>query len=110
MSPKFWAEAVVHAAKIRNHLPAPRDRNQSSLEAISGREPDVSHFRVFCCLGWYHILKDKWKKLYEKAEHRVVIYCFESKQFKPWLQSSNEAGLARDVTVDETTFPPVDWN
>lgn len=81
--------AVVQAAKIRNHFSAPRDRNQSSLEAISGRKPDVSHFRVFGFLGWYHIPKEKRKKFDSKAEHGVVIGCFEDKQFKLWLLSSN---------------------
>lgn len=60
---EVWAEAVVHAAKIRNHFVGPNDEKKNSLELMVGKKPDVTFFRIFGGLGWYHILKELRKKL-----------------------------------------------
>ena len=72
---KFWAEAVVHAARIRNHFFCPRDRSKTSHEMLTGQIPDVAYFRVFGCLGWYHVPKERRKKLDPRSEMGIVIGC-----------------------------------
>ena len=43
----FWAEAVIHAARIQNMFFCPRDKTITSYELMTGNKPDVSYLRVF---------------------------------------------------------------
>lgn len=79
----LWAEAVVHAAKIGNHFLGPEREKSTSLELISGKKPEVAFFRVFGCLGWYHIPKELRKKLDPKSHIEVVNGCSANSQYKP---------------------------
>lgn len=106
---RFWAEAVVHAARIRNSFFCPRDQSRSSLEIMSGVKPDVRYFRTFGCLAWHHIPKELRKKLDAKSELGVVIGCMENSQYKLWIPSRNVAIVSRDVTVVEDKYPAQDW-
>ena len=105
----FWAEAVVHASKIRNHFLAPRKNNVTSLELMTGLKPDVSYFRTFGCPGWHHIPKELRRKLDSKSELGIVVGCFENSQYKLWIPARNVAVLSRDVTIVEDTFPAREW-
>ena len=105
----FWAEAVVHASKIRNHFLAPRQNDVTSLELITGQKPDVSYFRTFGCLGWHHIPKELRRKLDSKSELGIVVGCFANSQYKLWIPARNVAVLSRDVTIVEDTFPAREW-
>ena len=101
----FWAEAVVHAARVRNVLFCPRDRSLSSLQLMSGRKPDVSYFRVFGCLAWYHLPKEKRTKLDAKSIKGIIIGYLQNKQYKVWLPERSIAVVSRDVTIVEDQFP-----
>ena len=57
---KFWAEAIVHAARIRNFLFCLRDRTISSYELMSCLMPLVFYLRVFGSLACYHIPKNQF--------------------------------------------------
>lgn len=48
---KFWAEAAVKAAEIRNRFLCPRDFTVSSIQFMTGTKPDISYFCTFGCLA-----------------------------------------------------------
>lgn len=102
---KFWAEAVVHAARIRNMFFCPRNQFITSYELMTDRKPDVSYLRVFGSLGWYHVPRERRKKLDAKSELGIMIACQENRQYKLWIPSRNVAVLSRDVTIVEHNFP-----
>lgn len=106
---RFWAEAVVYAAKIQNVFHSPRDKKRSRYEMMSGTKPSVSHFRTFGCLAWHHIPKELRKKLDAKSEVGIVLNCMENKQFKLWIPSRRVSLIARDVKIVETEFPAQKW-
>ena len=101
----FWAEAVVHAARIRNIFFSPRDHSKTSYELMHGTKPNISYLRVFGCLGWNHIPKDTRKKLDAKSELGIVIGCFENSQYKLWIPSRDCAVISRDISICEDVFP-----
>ena len=101
----FWAEAVVHAAKIRNNFISPGNGRKTSYEVMCSRVPDVSYFRVFGCLGWRQIPKELRRKLDVKSKLGIVVGCLENRQFKLWIPSRKVAVLSRDFIVHEDRFP-----
>ena len=105
LSIKFWAEAVVHSARIRNLFLCPGNQTNTSYELMIGSKPDVSYLRIFGCRGWYHIPKDVGKKLGSKSEAGIVVGCLPNSQYKLWIPARGTALIARDVTIDETAFP-----
>ena len=63
LSLQFWAEAINCANYIVNRTPTKFLQGITPEEAWSKIKPDVSHFRVFGCEAWAHILDEKWKAL-----------------------------------------------
>lgn len=45
----FWAEVVVHAAKVGNHFFCSRDSLLASFEIMKGSKPEISFFRLLRC-------------------------------------------------------------
>lgn len=105
----FWAEAVVHAADIRNRFLCPRNEAKTSYELMTGIVPRMDHLKVFGSLAFTLVPKELRKKLDNKSVQGVVVGCFENSQFKVWIPSTKAAVLARHVNVLENTFPPRDW-
>lgn len=106
---EFWAEAVVHAADIRNRFHCPRNRKKTSYEVMVGRVPRVDHVKVFRCTAWLHIPRNKRKKLERKSEKGVVIGCYENSLYKLWIGSRKKAVFARHVKIFEKQFQNRDW-
>ena len=109
MPAAFWAEAVAHAAEIRNRFICPRINYKTSYELLTGMRPRVDHLRVFGSLAWAFIPKDLRKKLDAKSEECVVIACHENSIYKVWVRERKRAIVARHVTILENTFPSPGW-
>jgi hypothetical protein len=67
LPPFLWAEAVAHAAYIRNRSPTKALNGMTPHEAWTGEKPDVSHFREFGCDVWVLIQGEKISKLAPKS-------------------------------------------
>ena len=76
---------------------------------MTGRKPNVGYFRVFGCLGWYHVPKGLRKKLDAKSEAGIVIACMENSHCKLWIPSRKVAVVSRDVDIIQTRFPARNW-
>eukprot|EP00253_Pinus_taeda_P035481 PITA_35481 len=59
----LWAEATRTTVYIQNRSPHYILKDKIPEEAFTGIKPDVSHFRVFGCLVYIHVPKDKRSKL-----------------------------------------------
>lgn len=53
----FWAEAVVHAADIRNRFLSPRNHSMTSYEIMTGIKPRMDHLKVFGSISWSYVPK-----------------------------------------------------
>lgn len=100
----FWAEAVVHTTDIRNRFSGPNRNEKSSWELATASKPRVDHLRVFGCLAWVHVPKEKIKKLDFKSEKGLLLGCKDSGLYKVWLLESKSTVLVRNVKFSEDIF------
>ena len=107
MSPGFWEHAVRTAVHVYNRSPTRTLGWRTPYEIWnSGQVPDVSHLRIFGCLGYMHVPIDKRRKLDAKAiEVTLVGYEPGSKGYRLWDRHTHSLRLSRDVTFDESIFP-----
>jgi transposase InsO family protein len=79
----FWAEAVNTAVYLINRSPTKALKNETPFEAWSGRKPSVNHLKVFGCLCYAQIPKERRHKLEETSERCIFLgYSSMSKGYK----------------------------
>ncbi len=64
----FWVEAVATVVYIMNRTPTAIIHGMAPEEKFTGKKPDVSHFKVFGCIAYVHVLDEKKSKLDPKAK------------------------------------------
>jgi hypothetical protein len=69
----FWAEAVATVVYIMNRTPTATVHGMTSEETFIGKKLDVSHFKVFGCITYVHVLNEKRSKLNPKVEKCIFI-------------------------------------
>jgi hypothetical protein len=75
-------------------------------EKFAGKEPDVSHLRVFGCITYMHVPDEKRSKLDPKAEKCIFIgYSLKQKEHKCFNPSIWKLQVSRDVSNPK---PPKD--
>ena len=107
LSSGFWEHAVLAAVHVYNRSPTRTLSWCTPFEIWnSGQIPDVSHLRVFGCLGYMHVPGDKRRKLDAKASEVVLVgYEPGAKGYRLWDRHTHSLRLSRDVTFDESVFP-----
>ena len=76
------------------------------MELWSGKKPDISHFRVFGCQAWVHILKKRRHKLEPKSQEMIFVgYEPGSKGYQFWDTAHWQFEISHDVKFNETLFP-----
>jgi hypothetical protein len=98
----FWAKAVTTIVYIMNRTPTTVVHGMTLEEKFAGKKPDVSHFRVFGCITYVHVLNEKRSKLDPKAEKCIFIgYSLEQKGYRCFNPSIRKLQVSRDVVFDE---------
>jgi transposase InsO family protein len=78
---RFWAEAVSTANRVRNVLP--QMKAITPFQLFYGRKPSVSSSRVFGCIAYVHVPKQKRKKLDARSEPGMFVgYSVDSKAWR----------------------------
>ena len=70
---KFCAEAVCTAVVIRNRSPTVAMDNMTPYECFYGSKPDVSHFKLFGCKAYMHVLEENRKKWDSKTKKCIFV-------------------------------------
>ena len=95
---EYWAEAVACAIYILNRSPTKIVRDKIPQEAWSGKHHCVSHFRVFVCIAYAHVLTETRSKLDDKSEKCIFIgYDEQSKAYKLFNPITIKVIISRDV-------------
>ena len=68
----LWAEAARRAVYVQNCTPHRVLDSKTPEEAFSGEKPEVIHIRIFGCLVYIHIPKEKRTKL-DPSERKGVF-------------------------------------
>ena len=59
----LWAEAVRIVVYVQNRTPHRVLENKNPKEIFSNKKPEVNHLRIFDCLVYIHIPKEKRTKI-----------------------------------------------
>jgi len=73
LSNEYWAEAVACAIYVINISPTKSVMNKVTEQAWSGMSCSVSHLRVFGCVAYEHVPKDRRGKLDDKSENAYLL-------------------------------------
>ncbi len=69
----FWAKVVATAVYIMNQTPTIVVHGMTFEEKFIGKKLDVSHFKVFSCIAYMHVLDEKRSKLDPKVDKCIFI-------------------------------------
>ena len=106
LSNGFWIYAVKAKLHIYNITPIKWADYKTPKELWSGEKPNISHLRVFGCLAWVHILKQRRHKLEPKSRAMIFIgYEPGSKGYQFWDTAHQCSKISHDVKFEETHFP-----
>jgi len=73
-------------------------------EAFSRKKPNFEHLRIFGCLVYIHVPKDKRKKLEPLGNKGILVgYNELSKAYRTYVPGQKKVKIRRYVTFDERT-------
>jgi hypothetical protein len=71
-------------------------------EMFTGKKAEVSHLKIFGCLVFIHIPKEKKNKMDPSGKKGIFVgYCEVSKAFRIYIPGHRHIEINRDVTFDE---------
>ena len=98
MSNEFWTKAIVCLVYILKRAPTKEVKDKSHYEVWTGRKPIVSHFRIFGCVAYAHILEEIRKKLDDRGEKCIFLgYNETSKAYRLYKPATKKFVISRDV-------------
>jgi hypothetical protein len=75
---RIWGEAIATVVYIMNRTPIAIVHGMTLKEKFISKKPNVSHFKVFGCIVYMHVLDEKRSKLDPKAEKcKFIGYILE---------------------------------
>eukprot|EP00794_Sanderia_malayensis_P011569 gene11569-biopygen9240 len=101
----FWAEAVNTAVYLRNQSPTVSLKNATPYERWIGQKPDLANLKVFGCVSYVHIAKEKCSKLNAKSRKGIFVgYPDGTKGYKLFDLTKGVFIRSRDVVFAEEEF------
>ena len=98
----LWEEAARTMVYVQNHTPHKVLKNKTPEEDLSSKKPKVSHLRIFGCLVYIHIPKEKRTKLDPSGKKGIFVGYFESlKAYRIYILGFKNINIIRDITFDE---------
>ena len=72
--PKFlWTKAANTAVYVQNRCPHQALGSKTLEEMFIGKKPDISHFRIFGSLVYFHVSKEKTNKLGASGKKGIFV-------------------------------------
>jgi hypothetical protein len=82
----LWVEATSTAVYIHNRCPHAILKDKTPEEVFSGIKSEVGHLRVFGCLVYIHVPKEKRTKMEPSGKKGVFVgYSENSKAYKIYV-------------------------
>ena len=98
----IWVEDARTMVYVQNCTPHRVLENKTPEEVFSDKKPEVIHLRIFSCLVYIHIPKEKWTKLDPSRKKSIFVgYSESSKAYKLYFLGFKTIDISRDVTFDE---------
>jgi hypothetical protein len=98
----LWEEATRSTLYVHNILSHSALGFKTPEEMFSGKNPKVSHLKIFGCPVFVHIPKEKRTKLDPSRKKGIFVgYCEVPKAFIIYILGYHHIEISRDVTFDE---------
>jgi hypothetical protein len=98
----FYAEVVYMVVYLMNRCPTKVAWNKTPFKTWSGRKASIKHLKVFGCIFYVQILKEKRYKLDKTSEKCIFVgYSSMSKGYRMYNLKANKVIISRDVLFDE---------
>ena len=102
---RFWAEALSVATYLKNRSPTSCFAGQTPYERWWKVKPDVSNLKVFGCVSYAHVPREKRRKLDKTTTKCIFVgYPENCKGFKLYDPTKQAMFRSRDVQFDESKF------
>lgn len=100
---RLWGEAIRHSTYLLNRIATRALKDQTPYELYRERKPNVSHLRVFGCIGYAKVDSKLLKKLDDRS--RMLVHLGTepgSKAYRLLDPQTSKIVVSRDVVFDET--------
>jgi transposase InsO family protein len=98
----LWAEACMTTVYVQNHSPHQILKNITPEEAFTKVKPEIGDFRIFGCLVYLHVPKEKRSKLEPSGRKATFVgYSESSKSYRIYIPGQRQIEVSRDVTFEE---------
>ena len=98
----LWVEVAMAVVYVQNRLSHSALGFKTPEEMFTRKKPEVSHLKIFGCLVFIHIPKEKRNKLEPSRKKGIFVgYCEVSKAFRIYILGHRHIKINRDVTIDE---------
>ena len=106
MEKKYWAEAVKASSYLHNRtVTSSLGRKTTPYECWYGRKPDLTHLRVFGCVGYTYVFKGQRRKLDDMAHMlRMVGYSTGTRGYRLLDENTRRISYRRDVVFNKDRF------
>ena len=99
----LWSEAVSHAQYLINRSPTRTNHGATPEAKYTGKTPDISNLKIFGCVAYVHVPKERRKKLDSRAIQCLFMdFDSETKAYRLYDQSRHKIIISQDVIFDET--------
>ncbi|TPX53567.1 DNA-directed DNA polymerase [Powellomyces hirtus] len=98
---KFWGEALMTAAYLRNRSPTRALHNKAPPWQIwTGTRPNIQHLHIFCCTAYASLLKKNQHKVGPNATR--CIFLQTTKGYRLWNEAAGNLIESRDIRLPLT--------
>jgi hypothetical protein len=98
----LWAKVARTTVYVQNRLSHSELGFKTLEEMFTGKQPKVSHLKIFGCPLFVHISKERRTKLDPSGKKGIFVgYCEVSKAFRIYIPGYHHIEISRDVTFDE---------
>ena len=105
---QFWFHAFVAFLHVLNRTPTAPLPDQTPHEAWLKKKPDVSHLRVWGCLAYVHVQKDKRKSFGSHMEKCIFVgYPAGYKGWQFYNPVTKKFIISERAEFDERYFPGI---
>ena len=103
----FWGEAVSTAVYLENRTPVASRGFKTPYELWHGVPPSCDHLRVFGCLAYVHIGRERRSGKFSDTAKRGVFVGYQEghHNYRVWLPNEKHVVYSHDVLFNETCFP-----
>lgn len=101
--PKFlWGEAANTVVYVQNRCPHQALEPRTPEKVFSSKKSNVSHFRIVGNPVYFHVTKEKRRKLDAAGKKGTFVgYGETSKAYRIYVPGQREVEISHDVTFDE---------